>query len=149
MITIISLPKGASIGFIVTGIDMNEVISSCLPLRQLMFSYFSKVALLWLGIRTCDPPFATQRTYHYTTPHPTKYMARIIRERTLNRSSITFSRPEPHPPSLSHLSLLRSLSLYMYVAVCLNVSLCVSLFVSVALCVSFSLRIYLSLFLFV
>ena len=45
-----SLFKGRFIEFTPPGDEMSEVVSCCLPHRQLWMSYLSKVAMQWLGV---------------------------------------------------------------------------------------------------
>ena len=50
MMMMSSLAKGGSIGFMPSGDDMSEVVSRCLPHRQLWVSNLSRVAMQWLEV---------------------------------------------------------------------------------------------------
>ena len=62
VVKIVLCPKAGSLAFTPPWDEMNEVVSRCLPHRQLWVSNLSKVATV---IQTCDPPVTKHRYYNF------------------------------------------------------------------------------------
>ena len=66
MMMMVLCPKAGSLDFTPTGDEMSEVVSRCLPHRQLWVSNLSKVVMQWLEVDSnLRPPVARHRTYPY------------------------------------------------------------------------------------
>src|SRR6218665_943803 len=67
MMMMILCPKAGSLAFTPPGDEMSEVVSCCLPHRQLRMSYLSKVPTQWLEVDFEPTTLRLQSTEHTLT----------------------------------------------------------------------------------
>src|SRR6218665_2354021 len=70
MMMMVLCPKAGSVAFMPPGDEMREVVSRCLPHRQLWVSILSKVATQWLELDSNPRPFGC-KSRHIPTHTPT------------------------------------------------------------------------------
>src|SRR6218665_1097488 len=77
MMMMVLCPKAGSLAFTPPGDEMSEVVSRCLPHRQLWVSNLSKVATQWREVDSNPRPFgckAQNLPLHHGVPHIIDYL---------------------------------------------------------------------------